>query len=125
MSPVEREFILYLEDMLESMVRIEEYLSEIDFRKFKKNYLVVDATIRNFEVIGEASRNVPKSIQEKYPEIPWRKMYGLRNLIAHEYFGIDYEMIWEIAKINLPQNRLDLIKIIDKEKAQNGDNMQF
>jgi uncharacterized protein with HEPN domain len=64
MSPVEREFILYLEDMLESMVRIEEYLREIDFRKFKKNYLVVDATIRNFEVIGEASRNVPKSIQE-------------------------------------------------------------
>jgi uncharacterized protein with HEPN domain len=52
-------------------------------------------------------------------------LYGLRNLIAHEYFGIDYEMIWEIAKINLPQNRLDLIKIIDKEKAQNGDNMQF
>ncbi len=52
-----------------------------------------------FEIIGEASKNIPIEVQEKYPEIPWRKMYGLRNLIAHEYFGIDYEMIWEIAKI--------------------------
>ncbi len=125
MRPEDREFILYLEDMLESMMRIEEYLRKLDFRKFKMNYLVVDATIRNFEVIGEASKNVPKYIQEKYPEIPWRKMYGLRNLIVHEYFGIDYEMIWEIAKSNLPQNRIDLIKIIDKEKAQGGDNVQI
>jgi uncharacterized protein with HEPN domain len=80
------------------MDRIEEYLSNLDFRKFKMNYLDVDAIIRNFEIIGEASKNIPKNIQEKYPEIPWKKMYGLRNLITHEYFGIDYEMIWEIAK---------------------------
>jgi hypothetical protein len=72
MSPVKREFILYL--------------GELDFRKFKMNYLVVDAIIRNFEIIGEASKKIPADIQEKYPEIPWRKMYGLRNLIAHEYF---------------------------------------
>lgn len=118
MSPIKREFILYLEDMLQSMERIEEYLGDLDFRKFKMNYLVVDAIIRNFEIIGEASKNIPNDIQENYPEIPWKKMYGLRNLITHEYFGIDYEMIWEIAKNNLPQNRTDLSKIIDKEKAQ-------
>ena len=111
MNPIKREFILYLEDMLQSMERIEEYLGNLDFSKFKMNYLVVDAIIRNFEIIGEASQKIPKNIQEKYPEIPWRKMYGLRNLIAHKYFGIDYEMIWEIAKKNLPQNRTDLIKI--------------
>ena len=56
------------------------------------------------------------TLKEKYPEIPWRKMYGLRNLISHEYFGIDYEMIWEISKNNLPQNRADLQRIIEKEK---------
>ena len=121
MSSVKREFILYLEDMLQSMERIEEYLGELDFRKFKMNYLVVDAIIRNFEIIGEASKKIPSDIQEKYPEIPWRKMYGLRNLIAHEYFGIDYEMIWEIAKNNLPENRNDLAIIIGKEKAQGGN----
>ena len=121
MSPIKREFIFYLEDMLQSMDRIEEYLSNLDFKKFKQTYLVVDAIIRNFEIIGEASKNIPTDIQEKYPEIPWRKMYGLRNLIAHEYFGIDYEMIWEIARKNLPQNRIDLIEIIRKEKAQGGN----
>ena len=124
MSPIKREFIIYLEDMLQSMNRIEEYLGELDFRKFKMNYLVVDAIIRNFEIIGEASKNIPTDIQEKYPEIPWRKMYGLRNLIAHEYFGIDYEMIWEIAKKNQPGNRIDLQKIIKKEKTQGGNNVQ-
>jgi uncharacterized protein with HEPN domain len=121
MSPAKREFILYLEDMLQSMERIEEYLGALDFQKFKMNYLVVDAIVRNFEIIGEASKNIPSDIQEKYPEIPWRKMVGLRNLIAHEYFGIDYEMIWEIAKNSLPKNKTDLSKIIKKEKAQGGN----
>ncbi len=124
MNPLKREFVLYLEDMLQSMNRIEEYPGELDFEKFKMNYLVVDAIIRNLEVIGEASKNIPIDIQGKYPEIPWRKMVGLRNLIAYEYFGIDYEMIWEIAKKNLPQNQIDLQKIIKKEKAQGGNNVQ-
>ena len=110
MNPIKREFILYLEDMILSMQRIEEYLGDLDFKKFKMTYIVVDAVVRNFEIIGEASKKIPTDIQEKYPEIPWRKMYGLRNLIAHEYFGIDYEMIWEIAKNNLPKNRMDLQK---------------
>ena len=73
MSPIKREFILYLEDMLLSMDRIEEYLSSLDFKKFKRNYLVVDAIIRNFEIIGEASKSIPTNIQQKYPEIPWKK----------------------------------------------------
>jgi len=124
MNPIKREFILYLEDMFQSMQRIEEYLGDLDFKKFKMTHIVVDAVVRNFEIIGEASRKIPSDIQEEYPEIPWRKMYGLRNLIAHEYFGIDYEMIWEIAKNNLPQNRKDLQKIIEKEKAQ-GDNKNY
>jgi len=71
MSPIKREFIFYLEDMLQSMDRIEEYLIDIDFKKFKQTYMIVDAIIRNFEFIGEASKNIPIEIQEKYPEMPW------------------------------------------------------
>ncbi len=78
--------------------------------------MAVDATVRNFEIIGEASKNIPEEIQIKYSEIPWKKMVGLRNLIAHEYFGIDYEMLWEIAKYHLPTNRTDLEKIINSEQ---------
>jgi uncharacterized protein with HEPN domain len=97
--------------MITSMNRIEEYVENKDFNDFKKNYLIVDAVIRNFEIIGEATKNIPTEIQKKYPEIPWKKMYGLRNLITHEYFGIDYEMIWEILKNSLPQNKSDLERI--------------
>lgn len=118
MKPNERNYNLYFEDMLTSMERIEEYIGDMDFKKFKMNYMVVDAIIRNFEIIGEATKNIPNELKIKYPEIPWRKMYGLRNLISHEYFGIDYEMIWEISKNNLPQNAIDIRKIIEIEKKQ-------
>lgn len=122
MTPISRDYILYLEDMLTSILRIEEYIGDMDFREFKMNYMVVDAIIRNFEIIGEASKNIPMEIKNKYPEIPWKEMYGLRNLIAHEYFGIDYEMIWEISKNNLPQNANDLKKIVKKEKEKENSN---
>jgi uncharacterized protein with HEPN domain len=103
------------------MSRIIEYLGEKNFPEFKQNYMLVDAVIRNFEIIGEAAKNIPEKIKEKYPSIPWNKMYGLRNLISHEYFGIDYEMIWEISKNNLPGNREDLTQIIEKERnSRNG-----
>jgi len=121
MTSISRDYNLYIEDMLTSMQRIEEYIGEMGFREFKMNYLVVDAIIRNFEIIGEASKNITPEIKDKYPEIPWKKMYGLRNLIAHEYFGIDYEMIWEISKNNLPQNSIDLKNILEKEKSTDGN----
>ena len=77
--------------------------------------MVVDAVVRNFEIIGEAAKNIPDQIKEKYPEIPWKKMYGLRNLISHEYFGVDYEMIWQIITEDLPQNMKDMSKILKTE----------
>ena len=121
MNPSKRQYDFYLEDILTSMLRINEYIGEKEFIEFKQNYMIVDAVVRNFEIIGEASKNIPEEIQKKYPDIPWKKMYGLRNLISHEYFGIDYEMIWQIATVNLPQNIIDLQKIIETEKNTNGN----
>jgi len=106
--------------MLLSMNRIEEYVGTMDFTSFKRTYIVFDAVVRNFEIIGEASKKIPNNIQEKYPEIPWRKMNGLKNLIAHEYFGVDYEMIWEIVKENLPQNKADLLRATALERMAGG-----
>ena len=123
MTPVKRQFDIYMEDILKSMLRITEYIEGQNFTDFKKNYLVVDAVVRNFEIIGEASKNIPLKIQKKYPEIPWKKMYGLRNLISHEYFGIDYEMLWEIASVSLAQNIKDLQRIIEEQKKVSGDNL--
>ncbi len=81
-----------------------------------KNDIVIDAVIRNFEIIGEAANNLPTEICEKYTEIPWTKMYRLRNIVIHYYHGIDYEMIWEISHNHLPRNKTDLIKILKSIK---------
>ena len=117
MTPVERNYLLYLEDMLNSMKKIQEYIKEMDFNEFKKNSLVSDAVIRNFEVLGEASKNIPDKVKVKYPDVPWNKMYSLRNLVSHAYFGVDYEILWEIAKNYLPANMVALESVILKEKS--------
>ncbi len=115
MSPVKRDYILYLSDMFLSMQRINKYIREIDFETFSQSDIVLDAVIRNLEIIGEAAKKIPFEVQEKYPEMPWSKMYSLRNLIAHEYFAVDIELVWELAKNRLPQNCSDLERIIKSE----------
>lgn len=100
--------------MQTAMSRIAEYIEGYDFAHFKKDYKTVDAVVRNFEVIGEASKNLDEKIKEMYPNIPWREMYYLRNKVSHEYFGIDYEIIWDIAINYLPQNKIQIDYLIDK-----------
>ncbi len=95
------------------MSRIAEYLEGYTFDQFKKDYKTVDAVIRNFEIIGEASKNLPNHIKEKNPDIPWAEMYLLRNTVSHEYFGIDYEIIWDVCINHLPENRLQIQLIIE------------
>ncbi len=107
---------MYLEDIHLAMSRINEYIEGFDFIKFKQDYKTVDAVIRNFEIIGEASKNLSVEIKLKYTEMPWSEMYYLRNKISHEYFGIDYEIIWDIANNYLPQNSKMISQIIDIEK---------
>ena len=116
MKPKDHKYRYYTEDELISMDRISEYVGDLDLERFKKNYLVVDAVIRNFEILGEAAKHIPEEVRTKYPEIPWKKMYDLRSIITHEYFGIDYEIIWEIAKSDLPKNQADLLKVFEKER---------
>jgi len=100
------------------MGRIAEYIHAYSFIQFKQDYKTVDAVIRNFEVIGEASKNLPAEFKAKHPEIPWNEMYLLRNKVSHEYFGIDYKIIWDVAKNYLPENILQLEAILTKEKMQ-------
>jgi uncharacterized protein with HEPN domain len=104
---------LYLEDIQTSMKRIAEYIEGFDLIAFQKDYKTVDAVIRNFEIIGEASRNLSDEIKLQNPGIPWKEMYYLRNRVAHEYFGIDYKIIWDIAKNYLPDNKALVDQIID------------
>ncbi len=118
MKPSKREYIFFLEDIDLAMSRIQEYIEELDFQHFKRDYKTVDAVIRNLEIIGEASKNLPKKLKDKNDSVPWEEMYRLRNRISHEYFGVDYEIIWDIIAVHLPQNHKDIKAILEKERGE-------
>lgn len=106
-----RDWKLFVEDILESIALIENYVERMDFNDFVNDRKTIDAVIRNFEIIGEASRNIPEEIRQKYQNVDWKGMIGLRNRIAHEYFGVDVSIIWFIIKqeLSLLKGKIEMI----------------
>ncbi len=98
-----RNIDLYLDDIKRSIKRIEKYTEKISFAQFSENEMLVDAVVRNFEVIGEATGKISDEIKKKNPEIPWKKIIGIRNKLIHEYFDQDLETIWQTIKKDLPE----------------------
>jgi uncharacterized protein with HEPN domain len=96
-----RDLILLLEDMLESALKIKRYTANLDFDSFVGDEKTVDAVVRNFEIIGEAANRIDPEYRTKNPEIEWKRMRGFRNRIVHDYFGIDYEIVWAIIENDL------------------------
>ena len=94
---------LYIVDILTAIKNIESYTQRISFKKFSDNQMIIDAVIRNLEIIGEASKNLSSAIKFSCPDIPWEDILGMRNKIAHEYFGVDVEIIWETIQESLPE----------------------
>lgn len=101
---------LYIKDILDSIKSIGEYTSGLSFEAFRSRKIVIDAVVRNFEVIGEAAKNVPENLKDMQPEIPWKEMSGMRNKITHEYFGIDLDIVWKTIQ-NLPDIETAIKKI--------------
>jgi len=91
-----RSDMLYIEDILNSINAIEEFVSVVDFKVFSNDRKTSSATIRELEVIGEAVGKISDELKTEYPDINWRDLKDLRNLLIHEYFGIDFEIIWNI-----------------------------
>jgi len=103
---------LLLEDIIESAEKILQYTKGISFDEFSKDNKTVDAVIRNFEIIGEASNLLPDEIKDKYSEIDWRRIRGFRNRIVHDYFGVDLQIIWKIIFDQIPGLITEITKII-------------
>ena len=115
----ERDILDYVNDILVSIQDIEEFTAEITFEEFLKDKKTTKAVIRSLEVLGEASKKIPDDLKAQHPQIPWKRMTGMRDKLIHEYFGVDLEIVWNVAKEELPPIKpyfIQLIKEIeDKE----------
>jgi uncharacterized protein with HEPN domain len=100
-----RDYRLYLDDILEAIKQIRSYIEGLDEKSFVNNRKTQDAVVRNLEIIGEAAKSLPDSFKGVASEIDWRKITGMRNILVHEYFGINLPIIWDVV-----QNKLDLLE---------------
>ena len=96
-----RDWKILFEDIIESINKIEEYTTDLSYADFEENNLITDAVVRNIEIIGEASKNIPSEVKNQFPDMPWQKLRGIRNRIVHDYFDIDRTIIWYIISNEL------------------------
>jgi uncharacterized protein with HEPN domain len=97
-----RDYRDYLRDILDSINDVESFVNDMTFEQFKKDRKTVNAVVRSIEVIGEASKRIPRAMKAKYAGVPWKLMAGMRDKLIHEYFGVDVEILWKTAKEDIP-----------------------
>ena len=107
-----RDYRVYLEDMLEAASRIQVYTSGLTHTGFSGDLKTLDAVVRNLEIIGEAIKKIPDEVRTQYPDVEWKKIAGLRDILIHEYFGIDTEIIWDVTQNKLPALAGQIKKIL-------------
>lgn len=108
---MKRDDNLFLQDIIKACAYIQEFVEGIDFDQFLDDEKTRSAVIQKFEIIGEAAKNVPKFIKKKYPDVAWKDMAGMRDRLIHGYFGVDYFLVWDTIKSDIP-NIISLISQI-------------
>lgn len=110
---VKRVYTDYIQDILDSIQDIENFIQGMNYEEFRDDRKTINAVIRSIEIIGEASKKIPKSLRDSQPEIPWKKMAGMRDKLTHAYFGIDLEIIWKVVSEEIKQIKPGILKIKD------------
>ena len=109
-----RDYKVYLEDILQAVAKIRKFTNGLSRESLAEDDKTLDAVIRNLEVIGEAVKKIPEDTRSKFPEVEWKKIGGLRDILIHEYFGIDTVIVWDII-----QNKLPTLKNKSKVSSNN------
>lgn len=103
---------IFLVHVLESIERIEEDIRGLSEEKFSRSATIQDAVVRRLEIIGEAVRNLPESFRKKHVDVPWRKIAGMRDVLIHEYFGVDMGLVWKIANKDVSKLKKQVEKFL-------------
>ncbi len=107
-----RDYKVYLDDILQAADKILMYVEGMTSEKFAKDPKTQDAVVRNLEIIGEAAKKVPPEIREMTPKIEWKKMAGLRDILIHEYSGVDLEIVWDVVTNKLPTLHREIRRLV-------------
>jgi uncharacterized protein with HEPN domain len=107
-----RDYKLYLRDIREAVEKIDTFTKGFTFEEFAEDAKTVDAVIRNLEILREAAKHIPKRVKEKHPDVDWKAMAGMRNILAHEYFGVRMGIIWKTIKERLPELKQKIEEIL-------------
>jgi len=114
---MKKEDTVYLKHILDAISRIEEYIRKVGYKDFVKNHLIQDGVIRQIEIIGEATKRLSNEIREKYSDIPWKDIAGMRDKLIHGYFGIDIDAVWDTVKKDAPVLKKKLMDITKEKKC--------
>jgi uncharacterized protein with HEPN domain len=110
-----RRYDLYLKDILEAIERIQEYTEDYDKQSLETDRKTLDATLRNLETIGEAAGSLPQTLKDEYDEIEWRKVKDFRNVVVHQSWEIDTDIVWDILVNKLPDLKENVREILDEK----------